>query len=83
MLFYLQYLQKLSGNFNFQDMMIWETIGLWHYSIPGLFLLAQFCLGVFVALCNLVNNSVFFYLTPDEGPSSSNDHHIDGMCVIL
>lgn len=57
--------------------MIWETIGLWHYSIPGLFLLAQFCLGVFVALCNLVNNSVFLYLTSEEGPSSSDDHLID------
>jgi hypothetical protein len=61
-----------------QDMMIWETIGLWHYSIPGLFLLAQFCLGVFVALCNLVNNSVFHYLTSEEGPSSSDDHILDG-----
>ncbi|KAL6627895.1 hypothetical protein ACP70R_031621 [Stipagrostis hirtigluma subsp. patula] len=60
-----------------KDMMIWETIGLWHYSIPGLFLLAQFCLGVFVALCNLVNNSVFLYLTSEEGPSSSDDHLID------
>lgn len=61
-----------------QDTMIWETIGLWHYSIPGLFLLAQFCLGIFVALCNLVNNSVFHYLTSEEGPSSSDDHLIDG-----
>ncbi|XP_062199124.1 piezo-type mechanosensitive ion channel homolog isoform X3 [Phragmites australis] len=60
-----------------KDMMIWETIGLWHYPIPGLFLLAQFCLGVFVALCNLVNNSVFLYLTSEEGPSSSDDHLID------
>lgn len=60
-----------------KDMMIWETVGLWHYSIPGLFLLAQFCLGVFVALCNLVNNSVFHYLTSEEGPSSSDDHLID------
>lgn len=67
----------------FQDMMIWETIGLWHYSIPGLFLLAQFCLGVFVALCNLVNNSVFLYLTSEEGPSSSDDHLIDGECITL
>uniref|UniRef100_A0A0E0JJ67 Uncharacterized protein n=1 Tax=Oryza punctata TaxID=4537 RepID=A0A0E0JJ67_ORYPU len=59
------------------DMMIWETIGLWHYSIPGLFLLAQFCLGVFVALCNLVNNSVFLYTTTEGGASSSDDHLID------
>ncbi|XP_044976085.1 piezo-type mechanosensitive ion channel homolog isoform X2 [Hordeum vulgare subsp. vulgare] len=60
-----------------KDTVIWETIGLWHYSIPGLFLLAQFCLGVFVALCNLVNNSVFHYLTFEDGPSSSDDHLID------
>ena len=59
--------------------MIWETVGLWHYSIPGLFLLAQFCLGVFVALCNLVNNSVFLYVKSVDGPSSSGDHLIDGM----
>ena len=62
-----------------QDMKIWETVGLWHYSIPGLFLLAQFCLGVFVALCNLVNNSVFLYVQFMDGPSSSDDHLIDGM----
>uniref|UniRef100_A0A0E0MWP1 Uncharacterized protein n=1 Tax=Oryza rufipogon TaxID=4529 RepID=A0A0E0MWP1_ORYRU len=63
--------------YGFPDMMIWETIGLWHYSIPGLFLLAQFCLGVFVALCNLVNNSVFVYTTTEGGASSSDDHLID------
>uniref|UniRef100_A0A0E0JJ64 Uncharacterized protein n=1 Tax=Oryza punctata TaxID=4537 RepID=A0A0E0JJ64_ORYPU len=63
--------------YGFPDMMIWETIGLWHYSIPGLFLLAQFCLGVFVALCNLVNNSVFLYTTTEGGASSSDDHLID------
>ncbi|CAL4963575.1 unnamed protein product [Urochloa decumbens] len=60
-----------------KDMRIWETVGLWHYSIPGLFLLAQFCLGVFVALCNLVNNSVFLNANPKSGPSSSDDHLID------
>ena len=62
--------------------MIWETIGLWHYSIPGLFLLAQFCLGGFVALCNLVNNSVFVYTTTEGGASSSDDHLIDGKYII-
>ncbi|RLN25320.1 hypothetical protein C2845_PM07G12060 [Panicum miliaceum] len=62
-----------------KDMKIWETVGLWHYSIPGLFLLAQFCLGVFVALCNLVNNSVFLYVQTVDGPSSSDDHLIDGL----
>lgn len=35
-------------------------VGLWHYPIPGFFLLAQFCLGILVALGNLVNNSVIF-----------------------
>ncbi|CAI0551081.1 unnamed protein product [Linum tenue] len=45
------------------DMDIWETIGLWHYPIPGFYLFAQFCLGILVALGNLVNNSVFQYLS--------------------
>lgn len=66
-------------------MVIWETIGLWHYSVPGLFLLAQFCLGVFVALCNLVNNSVFIYLPDNEHGQSSNDDHpveaLEGKCM--
>lgn len=53
-------------------MVIWEMVGLWHYSIPGLFLLAQFGLGILVALGNLVNNSVFLYIS-DEGRQSSHD----------
>lgn len=61
--------------------MIWETIGLWHYPIPGLFLLAQFCLGVFVALCNLVNNSVFQYLSDEDRQSSSDDHTVEGESI--
>ncbi|KAF3962627.1 hypothetical protein CMV_012877 [Castanea mollissima] len=56
-----------------KDMEIWETIGLWHYPIPGFFLLAQFGLGGFVALCNLVNNSVFLYLSDGNGQSSNED----------
>lgn len=61
--------------------MIWETIGLWHYPIPGLFLLAQFCLGVFVALCNLVNNSVFQYLSDEDRQSSSDDQTVEGESI--
>ncbi|KAK1294370.1 hypothetical protein QJS10_CPA16g01436 [Acorus calamus] len=60
-----------------KDMEIWETIGLWHYPIPGFFLLAQFCLGVFVAMCNLVNNSVILYLSDVDGRSSSDDRNIE------
>ncbi|KAG9157001.1 hypothetical protein Leryth_009041 [Lithospermum erythrorhizon] len=62
----------LNRNFG-KDMVIWETIGLWHYPIPGFFLLAQFCLGILVALGNLVNNSVFLYLS-DEGRQSSHEN---------
>ncbi|XP_050238768.1 piezo-type mechanosensitive ion channel homolog [Mercurialis annua] len=54
-----------------KDMKIWEMVGLWHYPIPGFFLLAQFCLGVLVALGNLVNNSVFLYVS-DESNQPSN-----------
>ncbi|KAK4744236.1 hypothetical protein SAY87_010548 [Trapa incisa] len=46
-----------------QDMEIWESIGLWHYTIPGFYLLAQFFLGILVAMGNLVNNSVFLCLS--------------------
>ncbi|RDX99269.1 Piezo-type mechanosensitive ion channel-like protein, partial [Mucuna pruriens] len=59
--------------YGFPDMKIWEMVGLWHYPIPGFFLLAQFCLGILVALGNLVNNSVFLCLS-DEGGQSSNDY---------
>ncbi|KAK3041408.1 hypothetical protein RJ639_000385, partial [Escallonia herrerae] len=56
-----------------KDMEIWEMVGLWHYPIPGFFLLAQFCLGILVALGNLVNNSVFWYMTEENRlPSNGN-----------
>lgn len=61
-----------------QDMEIWEMVGLWHYPIPGFFLLAQFCLGVLVALGNLVNNSVFVYLSGEDGRSSSETSTVEG-----
>ncbi|XP_057964043.1 piezo-type mechanosensitive ion channel homolog isoform X2 [Malania oleifera] len=58
-----------------KDMEIWEMVGLWHYPIPGLFLLAQFCLGILVAVGNLVNNSVFLYLSDEVGQSlNDNDN---------
>ncbi|KAJ9131516.1 hypothetical protein P3X46_035171 [Hevea brasiliensis] len=60
-----------------EDMEIWETVGLWHYPIPGFYLLAQFCLGVLVALGNLVNNSVFLYLSDMDRQSSSEDFTVE------
>ncbi|XP_072996398.1 piezo-type mechanosensitive ion channel homolog isoform X2 [Typha latifolia] len=60
-----------------KDMVIWETIGLWHYPVPGLYLFAQYCLGVFVALCNLVNNSVFLYLSDDNRQLPTDDDTIE------
>ncbi|KAL5701585.1 hypothetical protein ACHQM5_026906 [Ranunculus cassubicifolius] len=59
-----------------KDMEIWESIGFWHYPIPGFFLLAQFCLGFLVAVGNLVNNSVFLYMSGEEEQSSSDDHTV-------
>ncbi|XVF57384.1 hypothetical protein PTKIN_Ptkin06aG0200900 [Pterospermum kingtungense] len=66
-----------------QDMEIWETIGLWHYPIPGFYLLAQFGLGVLVALSNLVNNSVFLYLSDRDGPSLSDDSNLEDETKVL
>lgn len=60
-----------------KDMEIWELVGLWHYSIPGLFLLAQFGLGVLVAVGNLVNNSVFTYLSNENGHIPNGDHILE------
>ncbi|KAF5185876.1 piezo-type mechanosensitive ion channel component, partial [Thalictrum thalictroides] len=59
------------------DTEIWQTIGFWHYHIPGLYLLAQFCLGILVALGNLVNNSVFLYQSNQDG-LSSGDKIVEG-----
>nr|XP_017241510.1 PREDICTED: piezo-type mechanosensitive ion channel homolog isoform X4 [Daucus carota subsp. sativus] len=65
-------------DWNGEDMEIWEMVGLWHYSIPGLFLLAQFCLGILVALNNLVNNSVFLYMSDEARQSSRNNSTDEG-----
>ncbi|XP_062018874.1 piezo-type mechanosensitive ion channel homolog [Rosa rugosa] len=61
-----------------KNMDIWEMVGLWHYPIPGFFLLAQFCLGMLVALGNLVNNSVFLCLSDEDGRSSTDNSTIEG-----
>lgn len=59
-------------------MEIWETIGFWHYSIPGFFLLAQFCLGILVAMGNLVNNSVFLCISYEDEQSSTDENVPEG-----
>ncbi|KAJ7977462.1 piezo-type mechanosensitive ion channel-like [Quillaja saponaria] len=59
-----------------KDMEIWEMVGLWHHPIPGFFLLAQFCLGILVALGNLVNNSVFLCLSDEDGQSSNDNSRV-------
>lgn len=61
-----------------KDMKIWEMVGLWHYTIPGFFLLAQFGLGMLVALGNLVNNSVFLYLSEESSRSSNERSYAEG-----
>lgn len=64
-------------------MEIWETVGLWHYPIPGFFLLAQFCLGILVAMGNLVNNSVLLYVSDADGQSLNDDHNMEGETWVL
>ena len=58
---------------------IWDMVGLWHYSTPGFFLLAQFCLGILVALGNLVNNSVFLCLSDEDGQSPNDNSTMEGI----
>lgn len=40
------------------DLDIWHTIGLWHYSTPGLFIFAQYVLGALVATEIFASNSI-------------------------
>lgn len=54
-------------------------VGLWHYPIPGFFLLAQFCLGILVALGNLVNNSVFLCLSDEDARFSNDNSTVEGI----
>lgn len=68
---------------NVQDMEIWELVGLWRYSIPGYFLLAQFGLGVLVAVGNLVNNSVFTYLSNENDHIPNGEHTIEGNLIYV
>ncbi|GMH20487.1 hypothetical protein Nepgr_022328 [Nepenthes gracilis] len=60
-----------------KDMEIWELVGLWRYPVPGFFLLAQFGLGVLVAVGNLVNNSVFMHLSNENGRTPNGNHTIE------
>ncbi|KAI3975725.1 hypothetical protein MKX01_023151 [Papaver californicum] len=60
-----------------KDMEIWETIGFWHYPIPGFFLLAQFCLGILVAIGNLVNNTVFVYMADVDTRATAEDYSLE------
>ena len=48
-------------------MALWEAIGLWHYSKPGLYLLAQFFPAILLTMGNLVNSTVFSYLIDGDG----------------
>lgn len=53
-------------------------VGLWRYPIPGFFLLAQFFLGILVAVGNLVNNSVFLCMSDEENQSSNDSFSEEG-----
>lgn len=66
---------------NLQDPEIWELVGLWRYSTPGYFLIAQFGLGFLVAVGNLVNNSVFTYLSNENGHIPNGCSTIEGSLI--
>jgi hypothetical protein len=45
---------------------VWHTIGLWHYSTPGLLIFALYALGVLVATDIFVSNNIVNNLTESE-----------------
>ncbi|KAL2642994.1 hypothetical protein R1flu_010581 [Riccia fluitans] len=50
-------------------MEFWHSIGLWHYSAPGLFIFAQFALGVLVATDIFVSNVIIRSISEAESPT--------------
>ncbi|KAL3696338.1 hypothetical protein R1sor_010414 [Riccia sorocarpa] len=50
-------------------MEFWHSIGLWHYSAPGLFIFAQFALGVLVAADIFVSNVILRSISEPESPN--------------
>ncbi|XP_057439423.1 piezo-type mechanosensitive ion channel homolog isoform X2 [Lotus japonicus] len=66
----------VSDNKSWKYMKMWETIGLWHYPIPGYFLLAQFGLGFLVGMCNLVISSVLSCIT-DQGQLTADESVVE------
>ncbi|KAJ7571313.1 hypothetical protein O6H91_01G159100 [Diphasiastrum complanatum] len=65
-------------DYNFKlDMDLWNTIGLWHYSSPGLLILAQFALGVLVATDIFVSNSILDCLNEAESVNGDDQGPIE------
>jgi hypothetical protein len=60
-----------------KDTKIWDTIGLCHYSIPGLFIFAQFFLGTLVAVGIFVNNCIWS-LKNDNLRSCKDECNMEG-----
>lgn len=55
-----------------QGMEIWHSIGLWHYVTPGLYIFAQFALGVLVATDIFVSNVVMRNMSEAESPPNDD-----------
>ncbi|CAM6103082.1 unnamed protein product [Calypogeia fissa] len=53
-------------------MEIWHSIGLWHYVTPGLFIFAQYALGVLIATDIFVSNAVMKNMSEVESPPNDD-----------
>lgn len=51
---------------------IWHLIGLWHYSTPGLFIFAQYALGLLLATDIFVSNNILHNLGDPESPNGED-----------
>ena len=60
-----------------KDTKIWDAIGLFHYSIPGLFIFAQFFLGTLVAVVIYVSNCIWS-LKNDNLRSCKDERKMEG-----
>lgn len=72
---------KITVLYDFQDLDIWHTIGLWHYSTPGLFIFAQYVLGALVATEIFASNSIVNNLVESGENEEANRNLEQGACL--
>lgn len=65
-----------------KDPQLWNTIGFWHYQIPGFFLLAQFVLGVLIGTAIYFGNVALRHMHTSQESSNTFEQEKHDIKVI-